>query len=105
MCGVDAVVQTMSIAEAFKVDIDRAVHILKEEGCTEIYLFGSVATGENHARSDIDLAVRGCPQGRFFHVLGRLTWELEHSVELVDLDSANPFAQFLQEKQRLFQID
>jgi predicted nucleotidyltransferase len=97
-------VQTTSIADAFKADIDRAVQILKEEGCTEIYVFGSVATGETHASSDIDLAVRGCPPGRFFHMLGRLMMTLDHSVDLVDLDSADPFAQFLQQKRRLIRI-
>jgi len=98
-------IQTPAIAESYKADIDRAVQILKEEGCTEIYVFGSVATGETHANSDIDLAVRGCPPGRFFHTLGRLMMKLDHSVDLVDLDSADPFAQFLQQKRRLFRID
>jgi predicted nucleotidyltransferase len=88
----------------FKQDIDRAVRILKEEGCTEIYLFGSVATGETHAESDIDLAVRGCPPDRFFQTLGRLMMELDRSVDLVDLDSADPFAEFLQQKRRLLRI-
>jgi predicted nucleotidyltransferase len=90
--------------ETFKQDIERAVRILKDEGCTEIYLFGSVATGETHVRSDIDLAVRGCPPGRFFHTLGRLMMELDHSVDLVNLDSADPFAEFLQQKRRLLRI-
>jgi predicted nucleotidyltransferase len=88
----------------FEKDIDRAVQILKEAGCTEIYLFGSVATGETHAKSDIDLAVRGCPPDRYFQTLGRLMMALDHPVDLVALDSADPFAQFLQEKGRLRRI-
>ncbi|MEO7908836.1 MAG: nucleotidyltransferase domain-containing protein [Roseiflexaceae bacterium] len=95
---------TSSIPDTFKADIDRAVQILKEEGCTEIYVFGSVATGEGHSDSDIDLAVRGCPPGRFFHTLGRLIWELDRSIDLVDLDSEDPFALFLEQKQRLSRI-
>ena len=91
-------------AATFEKDIDRAVQILKEAGCTEIYLFGSVATGEANAKSDIDLAVRGCPPGRYFHILGRLMMALDHSVDLIDLDSADPFAEFLQEKGRLHRI-
>jgi predicted nucleotidyltransferase len=98
------VVETTSISDMFREDIDRAVQILKEEGCTEVYLFGSVASGQTHANSDIDLAVRGCPPGRFFHTLGRLMMELDHSVDLVDLDSADPFAEFLQQKRRLLRI-
>ncbi len=95
---------TRSIPDTFRADIDRAVQILKEEGCTEIYVFGSVATGEIGSDSDIDLAVRGCPPGRFFHMLGRLMWELDHSIDLIDLDSKDPFALFLEQKQRLFRI-
>jgi predicted nucleotidyltransferase len=98
------VLATKSISDTFREDIDRAVRILKEEGCTEIYLFGSVATGESHSDSDIDLAVRGCTPGRFFHTLGRLMWELDHSIDLVDLDSEDPFALFLEQKQRLFRL-
>jgi predicted nucleotidyltransferase len=97
-------VETTRISDIFRSDIERAVQILKEEGCTEIYLFGSVATGETHARSDIDLAVRGCPPSRFFHTLGRLMRELEHSVDLVDLDSVDPFALFLEQKGRLLRV-
>jgi predicted nucleotidyltransferase len=81
--------------ETFKQDIDRAVRILKNEGCTEIYLFGSVATGQVHAGSDIDLAVRGCPPGQFFHTLGRLLRELDHPVDLIDLDVPDIFVRYL----------
>jgi predicted nucleotidyltransferase len=98
------VLATNSISDRFRADIDRAVRILKEEGCTEIYVFGSVATGESHSDSDIDLAVRGCPPGHFFHTLGRLMWELDHSIDLVDLDSEDPFALFLEQKQRLVRL-
>jgi predicted nucleotidyltransferase len=98
------VVETTSISDIFREDIERAIQILKEEGCTEIHLFGSVATGETRAESDIDLAVRGCPPGRFFHTLGRLMMALDHSVDLVDLDSDDPFAEFLQQKRRLLRI-
>ena len=81
--------------ETFKQDIERAVRILKDEGCTEIYLFGSVATGETHARSDIDLAVRGCPTGRFFHMLARLMRNLDHPVDIVDLNEPSIFVRYL----------
>lgn len=37
-----------------------------EAGCSEIFLFGSLASGEVGDKSDIDLAIRGCPQGKFF---------------------------------------
>jgi predicted nucleotidyltransferase len=99
------VVETTSISDIFREDIERAVQILKEAGCTEIYLFGSVATGETRAESDIDLAVRGCPPGRFFHTLGRLMRELDHWVDLVDLDESSIFVRYLLDSGELIHIE
>ncbi|MBI3801189.1 MAG: nucleotidyltransferase domain-containing protein [Deltaproteobacteria bacterium] len=96
--------ESMAVPEVFQRDIDRAVSILKEGGCSEIFLFGSGAEGKARDRSDIDLAIRGCPTGRFFHLLGRLLWELEHPVDLVNLDTENPFAQYLQKEGVLLRI-
>src|SRR4029453_14152961 len=90
--------------EVFQKDIDRAVRILKEEGCSEIFLFGSGTEGKARDRSDIDLAIRGCPPGRFFHLLGRLLWELDHPVDLVSLDTENPFTHYLQKEGGLLRI-
>ena len=85
----------MNIHTAFQPDLDRAVAILKDGGCSEVFLFGSLAEGRAHENSDIDLAVRGCPTGAFFRLLGELMFELRHAVDLVDLDAPDPFAQFL----------
>lgn len=91
-------IEDLEVPEIFQEDISRAVRILKEEGCSEIFLFGSRATGKVGGASDIDLAVRGCPEGRFFELLGRLLLELGHPVDLVNLDSQDPFAQYLQKE-------
>lgn len=85
-------------------DISRAVSILKEEGCSDIFLFGSTSHGAARPDSDIDLAIRGCPRADFFRILGRLLWELDHSVDLIDLDSPDPFAQHLQKEARLVRV-
>jgi predicted nucleotidyltransferase len=94
----------IAVPDVFQEDINRAVKILKEGGCTEIYLFGSGVTGKVRNGSDIDLAVRGCPQGHFFHLLGRLLWELDHPADLVDLDAPDAFAQYLQKEGVLLRI-
>lgn len=81
---------------SYSRDLDRAVEILRELGCTEVYLFGSLARGDIHPGSDIDLAVRGCPPKRFFRAIGRLLTGLEHPADLVDLDRGeDPFARHL----------
>lgn len=89
---------------AVRRDLERAVAILKEGGCSAIFLFGSAVTGTMHAGSDLDLAVRGCPPQRFFHLFGRLLSDLEHSVDLVDLDVPSPFVEFLLTKGRMVQL-
>lgn len=103
----------LQIPEPFQNDLNRAVKILKEAGCREIYIFGSVANGKAKADSDIDLAIRGCPPDvSFFGILGELLCALEHSVDLVDLDwghgfdKLNPsdFAKYLEAEGELHRV-
>jgi predicted nucleotidyltransferase len=90
--------------KAYERDVEQAVEILKAGGCTQVFLFGSLASGEVRRGADIDLAVRGCPRGDFFYLLGRLLLELEHSVDLVSLDRDDPFARYLEEEGELLRI-
>ncbi len=92
------------IPEAFRADIERAVAILREGGCSEVYLFGSLAEGCSREGSDIDLAVRGCPTGAFFPLFGKLMGELKHRVDLVRLDTPDPFAKFLLQQGGLLRV-
>jgi len=57
--------------KAYRADIERAVQILREGGCQEVHVFGSVAEGRIRKGSDLNLAVRGCPPRNFFPLLGR----------------------------------
>lgn len=95
-------IQDIHVTETYRADIRRAAEILRDAGCTDVYLFGSVSRGDEGA--DIDLAVRGCPRGRFFHILGRLLLELNHPVDLVDLDRSDAFSRYLEEEGELQQI-
>jgi predicted nucleotidyltransferase len=94
----------MQVPSIFEKDIQQAIEILKVGGCTDIFLFGSLVEGEVRSDSDIDLAVRGCPQGKFFHLLGQLLMTLDHSVDLVSLDQDDAFAQHLATEGELLQI-
>lgn len=62
----------------------------REFGATEVILFGSLVEGDVHACSDVDLAVRGLPPGRYFEALARAADLLGCDVDLVDLESARP---------------
>lgn len=95
---------TQPLLRVYEENLMRAVNILKEGGCTEIYLFGSLATGKSHQKSDMDLAIRGCPPGNFFPLLGKLLVTLDYSVDLVDLDKNLAFASFLEQEKELQRI-
>jgi predicted nucleotidyltransferase len=97
-------VDPIPLPQTYQQDVNRAVEILRQAGCTHIFLFGSLTAGKVKDGSDIDLAVRGCPKGRFFQVLGTLLMEVNHPVDLVDLDKPDPFARYLEEKGELVQI-
>lgn len=56
-----------------------------------VYLFGS-SLEESGEVNDIDLGVEGISKDRFFELTGKLDWVLSRPVDVVDLDSNNPFA-------------
>jgi len=93
-----------TIPKILQKDVNRAIRILKDGGCSEIFLFGSGVTGRFRKNSDIDLAIRGCPRSRFFNLLGRLIMELDHQVDLVNLDIQSPFTNYLQKEGTLVRI-
>ena len=88
----------------YRNDVSKAVEISKAEGCREVYVFGSVALGVPGPRSDLDIAVRGCPPERFYRLLGRLLEELSHSVDLIDLDVETGVAEFLEQEGQLLHV-
>lgn len=81
-----------------------ATNILKDAGCTSVYLFGSQARGTANECSDIDLGVRGLPPSSFFRTHLRLENELGMKVDLVDFDYQRGFFELLQSVGELKQI-
>lgn len=76
-------------------DLLKAEEILKNNGCTEMYLFGSVIEGKAGEHSDIDIAVKGIPKNKFFCIYGKILSQLKHPVDLICLDYSNEFTDFL----------
>ena len=77
-------------------DIKKATNILKENGAKEVFIFGSIANGKFNEHSDIDIAVRGLEQKKFYKVASILMFELENEFDLIDLDDIeNSFSQML----------
>lgn len=80
----------------YQKDIKQAIEILKAGGCREIHLFGSLAEGRSRRDSDIDIGVRGCPPQHFFPLLGKLLMQLNHPVDLINLDNKTHLSSFLE---------
>ncbi|MBQ4237324.1 MAG: nucleotidyltransferase domain-containing protein [Treponema sp.] len=84
--------------------LSKAADILKNAGCTEIYLFGSQATGKAHATSDVDLGVKGLPGKLFFRMHSDLEEVLKMPVDLVDFDYQSIFFDLLKRAGELQKI-
>ena len=72
-----------------------ASNILKKAGCTEVYLFGSQATGRANENSDVDLGVKGLPPRLFYRMHWQLEEALDMKVDLVDFDFQKDFYELL----------
>lgn len=95
----------LNLTQGLKTDIEKAIYILKQNDCEEIYIFGSVAKGSFSDASDIDIAVRGLHNDKFFLTLGLLLTELSRDVDLVDLDEEdNAFVKHLLDKEELVRV-
>ena len=91
--------------EKFRNDIEKASEILKSHGCGDIYVFGSIANGKFDENSDIDIAVRGLEDSKFFRVLAELNKALSSPIDLIDLDDKqNRFAQFILKQEGLVKV-
>ena len=80
-----------NIPEKYQKDIEKAVNLLRNEGCKSIYLFGSMVTGKIHNNSDIDIGISGLPPQNFFRVYANLDRELSNNIDLVDFDLNKDF--------------
>jgi predicted nucleotidyltransferase len=79
----------------YKDDIEAANIFLKGEGCSSVYIFGSLVTGKFHDKSDIDIGISGLPPGKFFKVYSRLDGILKKKIDLVDFDEQKEFYDLL----------
>jgi len=84
------------IPQGYQKDIQRAIELIRESGCNEIYLFGSLSEGNERVGSDIDLAIKGCNPDAYFQLVGKLMMELEHPVDLINLDREDDLTRYLE---------
>lgn len=59
-------------------------------GASRVFLFGSLATGDIHPHSDVDLAVEGIPPKDVDGFAARLLWKVDADVQVVGIEDASP---------------
>jgi predicted nucleotidyltransferase len=79
----------------FHEDIKTATDFLKSEGCSEVFLFGSLVTGDVHKNSDIDIGIKGLLPQKFFGVYAALDRKTSNRIDLVDFDWQKDFYNLL----------
>jgi len=94
----------VNIPQKYKKDIEIAKNLLKEEGCQSIYLFGSLVTGKNHNKSDIDIGIKGLPKGKFFETCARVYFAIDNDIDIVDFDNNSDFYTLLTRQGEVVEI-
>jgi predicted nucleotidyltransferase len=83
------------IPRQYLADIRTAKNYLAEQGCTAVYLFGSLATGNAGKDSDIDIGIKGLPPQKYFSVCSALDRQTSHNIDVVDFDENQEFYEVL----------
>ena len=88
--------------------LSKGTNILKNAGCTEVFLFGSQAMGKAHSGS-VQMLIffwggRGLPPRLLFRMHSDLEEALRMPVDLVDFDSQFEFYNLLQRVGKLRRI-
>ena len=92
------------LPKRYKKDIEKAVEILKNHGCTEVYLFGDYADGTYWENEDMSFAVKGAENKLYFRILGNLIMELSVDAKLVYLDDNTDQSKFVLEREELIRV-
>ena len=78
--------ELLQIPEKYRLDIENASFCLKEEGCSEIFLFGSLVTGKYTDSSDIDLGIMGLSPRKYIRTYSKLNNIVKNRFDLIDFD-------------------
>ena len=92
------------IPEKYRRNIEEVATILKKEGCTDVFLFGSLANGKIRDDSDIDIGIKGLPAEKFIPVYSKLYGAFDTRVDLVDFDYEHGMFDILQELDEVIKI-
>ncbi|MCB9879293.1 MAG: hypothetical protein H6835_16985 [Planctomycetes bacterium] len=89
---------------ALKERVDRAARHLVASGATSVFVFGSVLRDDFSARSDVDMAVEGLPDARFFQAMAEASRIIGLDVDLVALDDDTDIIRSLRQSGGLVRV-
>lgn len=92
------------MTDKLKQQIEKAATALKNRGASAVYLFGSAATNMMRENSDLDFAVSGLPEEKYFDAMADAIHAAGCEIDLVDLDEDNPFTHYLKSKGELKRV-
>ena len=93
-----------TIPEKYREDVSKAVEILKNKGCKNIYLFGSLVTGKIRDESDIDIGIKGLSPEAYLRAYSDLFDTLNNRFDLVDFDFNYDFFSLLEKLDEVVEI-
>ena len=94
----------LNVPPKYRQDIENATNLLKKEGCEAVFLFGSLVTGKTRDNSDIDIGVKGLPEGKFLSLYSRLYFDFDNKIDLIDFDTNSDFYSMLNSIEEVIQI-
>ena len=98
------IIEKNNIPQKYQENIQEAYNLLKNEGCKNVYLFGSMITGRIYDHSDIDIGIKGLPPERFFRVYSKLLFNFDIEFDLVDFDFSRDFFTLLESLDEVVEI-
>jgi predicted nucleotidyltransferase len=94
----------LNIPSKYRQDIENATNLLKNEGSTAVFLFGSLVTGKIRDDSDIDMGIKGLPREKFINLYSKLYFDYDNKIDLVDFDENNDFYSLLNNLGEVVQV-
>jgi predicted nucleotidyltransferase len=88
-------IMVLNIPPRYRQDIESATLLFKNAGCQSVFLFGSLVTGTYHDGSDIDIGVKGLPDGKFLPTCAKVYLTVDNDIDIVDFDSNQDFYSLL----------
>lgn len=84
-------IQTISLPSDIARSIQIIEKILLRHGANKVILYGSLARGDHHAQSDIDICVEGLPDQNYFRAYAECLMQTQHAMSVLDFSNTTGY--------------